>query len=42
MGRLTNDKNDAIQNFYGHTIQDNKGNVLKMSKKLLAILGHYH
>ena len=40
-GRLTNARRDAIQNFYGRAIRDNKGNTEKMSKEIWAILYHY-
>lgn len=40
-GRLTTIRIDAIQNFYGRSIRDNKGNTEKMSKEIWAILGHY-
>ena len=41
MGKLTNARIDAIQNFYEQNIRDNKGNVLKVSEKELTILDHY-
>ena len=40
-GRLTLARVDAMQNFYGRTIRDNKGNASKMSKETWAILSHY-
>ena len=40
-GRLTIARIDAIQNFYGRTIRDNKNNPEKMSKEIWAILYHY-
>ena len=40
-GRLTSARIDAIQNFYGRTICDNKGNTEQMSKEIWAILYHY-
>ena len=32
---------DAIQNFYGRAIRDNKGNPPKMSEEIWAILDHF-
>ena len=40
-GRLTNARIDAIQNFNGRAIHDNKGNTEKMSEEIWAILYHY-
>ena len=34
MGRPRNARIDAIQNFYGQTFRDKKGNELKMFKKV--------
>ena len=39
-GRPMNAGTDAIENFYGRTICDNKGDVPKMSVEVWAILGH--
>ena len=40
-GRLTISNIDALHNFYGHTIRNNKGNVKRMSKEIWAIIHHY-
>lgn len=40
-GRLTAVHIDAMQNFYGKAIRDNKGNAAAMSKATHAILKHY-
>ena len=40
-GRLTIARIDAIQNFYGRTIRNNKNNPVAMSKETWAILDHY-
>ena len=40
-GCLTNARIDAIQNFYGLAIRDNKGNTEKRSKEICAIPYHY-
>ena len=40
-GRLTIARIDAIQNFYGRTIRNNKGNAERMSQETWAILKHY-
>ena len=40
-GRLTIAKCDAIQNFYGRAIRDNKNNSAEMSRATWAILQHY-
>lgn len=40
-GRLTAVRIDAMQNFYGKAIRDNKGNATAMSKATHAILKHY-
>ena len=40
-GRLTIAKCDAIQNFYGRAIRDNKNDAAGMSKATWAILNHY-
>ena len=40
-GRLTHNCIDAMQNFYGKAIRDNKGDAAAMSKATHAILKHY-
>ena len=40
-GRLINARINAIQNFYGRAISNNKGNTEKMSKEIWAVLYHY-
>lgn len=40
-GRLTIKRIDAIQNFYGRAIRDNKGDAKAMAKATKAILKHY-
>ena len=40
-GRLTHNRMDTIQNFYGRAIRDNKGNAKEMAKATHAILKHY-
>ena len=40
-GRLTNNRIDAMQSFYGNAIRDNKGSAKAMSKATHAILKHY-
>lgn len=40
-GRLTNTRMDALQNFYGKAIRDNKGDAAAMSRATHAILKHY-
>lgn len=39
--RLTNARIDTIQNFYGRSIRDNKGNAKAMARATQAILKHY-
>lgn len=40
-GRLTNARIDTIQNFYGRSIRDNKGDAKAMARATHAILKHY-
>ena len=40
-GRLTSNRIDTLQNFYGKAIRDNKGDAKAMSKATHAILKHY-
>lgn len=40
-GKFTNAIIQAIQNFYGWAIRENKGDAEKMSRAVWAILGHY-
>ena len=40
-GRLTHKRIDAMQNFYGRAIRDNKGDAKSMAQATKAILKHY-